>query len=479
LNQDRSCNTATEDFNLDGVCNVSDCSSSNFIFTPLNIPNTVVMRDSNGSFAVDTITANHLYVLDSLVNSGSATIGTQNLAVQTIESDIDLTLQTNNPILYNVIVNDDLVVNGNVTVNSIVADPITNNIVLSGNNVRFDGTLVLESVSAYSNNISINANLDVNGVIAATNITSFGANNLTLSPASGSVVSYGNLLIAPPYALVTNEIRATASEQEITFSAPVSAGNISVDQIFAQSAFLTLFVSGVNINGTLSVGSIVSLVGTSVSFPNGINTPTIFGNPSVTLSASTGYVNINGTLRTDSITSYTNNTDLTLAGQGTGNVSVNATLKVDTFNEKTSGAATTFLNGIKFANSASGYTPTALSNIEQLNSTFLVTSVFTTNTSASIMFFRIGPHVSVSLRASLSGTTLSATNITLTGSIPTRFCPSANVYMPVYCQIPAPSVSCILEITSSCTAHFNFGGTVFPISTPLVIPAFTQKYFTT
>lgn len=477
LNQDRLCTIPGEDRNFDGACNVTDCAAAYFIFTPLLSQYTIVMRDGNGSFAAYDITVQRLIVNQSIEGLSSSSLSVQTLNTQLLYSSSgNLTLQSSDIINYDVVVDDDLIVNGILVANSIAATPSTNDLLLNANNVIINGTLLVETMSAYVNNITIDSNLDINGRLGATVISNYGNNNLTLSPGSRVVYSNGNLVMDSNRTLFTNEIRGNTEVDEVVFSSPVSAGNISVDQIFAASEFLTLFVGGVNINGTLAVGSIQPLIGTNVPFPNGISTRSVFGSSSLTLSSSTGDVIINGTFKTDNFTSFTNNTDITLTGQGSGSVAVNNTLKVDRISERTTGSGTTFASGVKFANTASGYVATQLDYIEQFNATYSVVSVFTTNVTIPYIFFREGPVVHISQRASLSGVMSGNINITVTGTVPARLRPPNTVFMCVYCQVPTPSPSCVLEIRSNGFIGFSFVGSTFLSGSTVTIPPFTEKY---
>jgi hypothetical protein len=475
LNQDRQCNLTTEDFTLDGVCNVSDCSASHWVYSSLAIPNTIVLRDSNASFAVDTITANQIYVSEAVIAEPGATLSASNLATQHIVSETgDLTLQSTSPILYDVIVNDDLYVDGELYVNGISANPSTGNLIISGGDIIINGTLVVETLSASVTNITVVADVNVTGRMAANTISGVNLNNLTLSPTSGNVIIAGNLAINATKTLYVDEIRSV-SNGETVVSSPLSLGNVSIDQIFGITEFLTMFVKGLYLNGTLRISSFESLFSSAVSFPTGIQTSSIFGSNSLTLSSETGYVNVNGTLRVDNVTSYTNNSDLFMSGQGSGNVTISK-LKTDSISESTSGASTTFQTGVKFSNSASGYTPTKLDYLEQLNVTYPITSVFTTNTTSSFIYFREGPIVKVSLRAAITGTMLSTRNITLTGTVVTRMLPNAKNYFPVYCLAPTSSTGCIFEMSTSGSLLFSFAGSAFTSSTAVTILPFTKSY---
>jgi hypothetical protein len=156
----------------------------------------------------------------------------------------------------------------------------------------------------------------------------------------------------------------------------------------------------------------------------------------------TGSVRVMDALIVDSITSLTTNGHLDLTGNGSGVVRVTDQLAVDTIGAFTSngnvtlngngtGCAFAGTNGLKFVNSTTSYTPTALTYYEQVDSSSLtVSGCFASNQSVTAYWHRIGRQVTFYL-ATISAAAAAALGSAASGSIPTRFRPLADVRFPL------------------------------------------------
>jgi hypothetical protein len=145
-----------------------------------------------------------------------------------------------------------------------------------------------------------------------------------------------------------------------------------------------------------------------------------------------------GTLVVDGISSLTTNGHLDLVGNGSGIVRVQDQLAVDTIgaftangnctlNGNGTGCAFAGTNGLKFVNSTTSYTPSALTYYEKLDSqTITVTTCFSSNQSVSVAWHRIGNQCTFYLGAISAAAAAGLGNVAAS-SIPARFRPVADV----------------------------------------------------
>jgi hypothetical protein len=482
LNENRLCDPASEDLTGDGNCTAADCNPNQLGFASAAVPNSIVIRDPNGSFAMNSLEVVNLRVSTGVIGETGANVTTYALAVGTVTSASgNLTITTPNPVVNDVIINDDLVVTGTVFTDSIMARSA--DLIITADNVIINGTARLQSISNYQGNeLSFNTNMTVFGIVRANAITNSFGSNLTLISTTGVTEFFGNIHMNAG-TFYTNAIESAVS---LSFLCPVSMGTVSTERIVAPSNTMTFIANSVIFNGTVRVDSISSLAQSSVLFPKGIDTTLVTSSSVLLLSSSTGNVSVNGTLRVDQLTSLTNNTDLTLSGLGSGNVSVSSVLKVATVTEKTGGASVTFTNGVKLdGNGVSGYTASKLDYAEQLNQTGIIFSALDTNVSVSFAFFRLGSKVWISLRSGIGGTMISTANMTINSSvtpasalqIPTRMRPGNSVALPFYCLAPTQQTTCVLHVSSSTGGLvITNGGVPFTSGMSVTIFEFTKDY---